>query len=117
MKYAAVLIYFSLGVSPVFAAPPSAMTLSYDTVKNSLHVSAAHPSDRLERHYLRRLTVYKNDEEAKTVFWARQKLPAGIEEDIDLNAVPGDHVRVEVFCSQGGFAKAEYIVPKNLKKK
>ena len=94
------------------ATPPSDMSLTYDIEKSVLRVFAKHPSQRLERHYLRRLVIYKNDAAAKTVTFARQKLAAGLEEDIEFKAEPGDTINVEAFCSQGGSGKAQIEIPR-----
>ena len=93
------------------ATPPSGMSLTYDSEKNILHVSARHPSERLQRHYLRRLVISRNDVVAQTVIFSGQKLAAGLEEDIEFKAGPGDKISVEVFCSQGGSAKARIEIP------
>ena len=94
------------------ATPPSEILLSYDTDKSILHVSARHPSERLQRHYLRRLVISKNDVVVQTVTFSSQKLASGLEEDIEFKADPGDKISVEVFCSQGGSKKAELLIPK-----
>ncbi len=96
---------------PALATPPSALTITYDADKKNVHVSATHPSGRLERHYLRRVVLYINDKEKDSMYFPRQKLAWGMEEDIALEAKPGDKISVEVFCSQGGSAVAETVVP------
>ena len=53
-------------MSSLFASPPSAVVLGYDSLKEILHISASHISDRSEYHYLWRIKVYKNDVLDKT---------------------------------------------------
>ncbi len=96
---------------PVFATPPSAVSLNYDVESKNLHLTAAHPSGRLDRHYLRRLVVYVNGEEADSKYYPRQTLAWGLEDDIPFEGEPGDKISVEIFCSQGGIGKAETLVP------
>ncbi|MBI4308850.1 MAG: hypothetical protein HY591_00810 [Candidatus Omnitrophica bacterium] len=104
---------FLLYAATSFATPPSDMSLTYDKEKNIVHVSAKHPSGRLERHYVRRLVIYKNDGPVETLNFPRQKLAAGLEEDIELKAGPGDRISIEAFCSQGGSGKAQIEIPQD----
>ena len=107
----AVLIGMTIFLYPVFAAAPRDVVLSYDVPRGVLHVSAKHPTDRQDRYYIRLLVVYRNGEKAKEVEFHRQKSPAGMEEGVELEAKAGDNIRVELFVSNGGSAKAEYTVP------
>ena len=85
--------------------------MDYDVLKGILHVEAAHPSERLERHYLRRMIIYKNGAQEQELFFPRQKSAAGFVQDVELKAAGGELIAVEFFCSQGGTAKAEITVP------
>ena len=96
---------------PALAAPPAGIDLSYDSSKKTLHVSARHPSDRLDRYYIRKIVIYKNDTADDEVTFSRQKLASGIEEDIAYEAKPRDVIKVEIFASEGGKGSAEYEVP------
>ncbi len=93
--------------SSALAAPPTGISLTYDFDKSSLHVSARHPSDNMDKNYLRRLVIYRNGMEEQALTFARQKIAAGLEEDVSLSASPGDLVRVEIFASEGGKGSAE----------
>ena len=103
--------------SVAFATPASDINLKYDLKKNVLHISAKHPTDRKERYYIRRVMVYDNDVMVKEVTFPRQKNPVAFEEDIELTAVTGDRIRVEMFSSEGGKALGEYIVEPSSEKK
>lgn len=100
-----------LTTSTAYATPPSEVTLSYDKAKQVLHVVAKHPSDRLTRHYLRHLVIYRNDVAVDTLSFARQMYAWGMEEDVALPAEGGDLIRIEMFCSKGGIGKGQTQVP------
>ena len=94
-----------------WATPPSSLTLTYDVDKQMLHVSAVHASERLDKHYLRRIVVFKNNEEIDTVNLTRQKAPSGVEEDIPVETVGGEKLSVQIYCSKGGLGRGEVDVP------
>ena len=93
------------------ATPPSSLTITYDYQTRMLHVSVSHQSDKLEKNFIRRIVVYRNGEEDESFYFPRQKVVSGLEEDIPYEAEPGDKIEAEVFCNQGGTAKAETEVP------
>ncbi len=101
----------ALTVSPVWATPPREIKLSYDKEGQILHVEAQHPSDRLERHYLRRLVVTQNGKEVQVLNYPRQVLAWGFSNDVVLAAQENDVIKVELFCSQGGNGSGEIILP------
>ncbi len=105
-----VLAVFCVSVN-AWATPPQSVTLTYDLDKQLLHVSAAHPTDKLDKHFLRRIVVYKNDAQVDTVNLPFQRSPAGVEQDIPVTAVGGDKLSVEISCSKGGVGKGEVNVP------
>ena len=106
------MLLAALSVSvDAWATPPSSVKLTYDLDKQILHVSATHPANKLDKHFLRRIVIYKNDAELNTVYFTRQKAPSGIEEDIPVTAEGGDKIAIEVFCSQGGLGKGEVSIP------
>jgi hypothetical protein len=95
----------------VWATPPREIKLTYDKEKQILQVQAQHPSDRLERHYLRRLVITQNDSEVKVINFPRQTLAWGFSVDVDLPAQGDDVIRAELFCSQGGHGAGELVLP------
>lgn len=101
----------------VWATPPMDVSINYDKEKKILHVSSAHPSDHLDKHYLRRIVIFKNDVEDKSVAYPRQKMPSGIEEDIAYDAKGDDVISVKIFCSQGGIGIAQTTVAPDQKEK
>ena len=112
------IIYFCLmamvmliGRPLSWATPPRDIKLSYDKEAQVLHIEAEHPSDRLERHYLRRLVIEQNGKEVKTVTFPRQVLARGLRTDVELPAKGDDFMHVELFCSQGGSGGADITLP------
>ena len=95
-----------------WATPPISVTITYDLNRQVLHIDAPHPSDKLDKHYLRKVQIYLNGKEAATVFYPRQKLPSGLAEDISFAAEAGDNISVELTCSQGGIGKASLDISK-----
>lgn len=110
MRYLIACIMLLASTLSAFAVPPTNIILDYDAKGKILHVSADHPSTR-ERNFLRRLVIFKNDAESKTVILTHQKLAIGIREDIAFDAKPEDKITVEIYASEGGKGSAEYIVP------
>ncbi len=111
MKKFSVFLFASFcGISLACATPPSDISISYDPIKNILHISAHHPTDRMSRHYLRTVVISKNGTAADTKIFSRQSSPSGIEEDIAFEAIKGDKIGVVVSCSQGGSAEASTTV-------
>ena len=110
-KYSLFIVIFVFTVSLVGATPPSSVNLKYDLEKQTLYIEAAHVSENLDRHYLRRIVIYKNDIQVDAITLTRQKIPTGIEEDVKVSAQGGDKLSAEVFCKKGGVARGEMTVP------
>ncbi len=100
------LFSFSLA----WATPPTTLDLTYDPTAGVLHVEAKHVSDHLDKHYLRRLVIYRNGVKEQEMAYTRQKYPSKFVEDLPFVAKPGETIAVEVFCSQGGSKRAELTI-------
>ena len=74
-------------------------------------MSATHATDKLHKHFLRRIVIYRNDLQVDSVNLPFQRSPAGIEQDIAVPAAGGDKISVTVACSKGGEGKADVVVP------
>lgn len=111
LKKLVLILSIVLTASQALASTPSDVSISYDTDKGFLHVSAKHPTDRPDHRYINRVKIFKNDvlADTKNYFW--QKSPMGLEDDIVFSADPGDKISVEVTCVEGGKATAETTVP------
>ncbi len=108
-KFLIVILLFLPAV--VIAAPPTAVDLSLDMKKNLIHVHAEHTSERLDKHYLRKMTVSVNGVEQNTVYYHRQASPVGLDADIPMKFKPNDRIHVELFCSKGGSASGDITIP------
>lgn len=105
------LMLAAITLGNAYASPPSDITLDYDAANESLHVTAQHPTDRQNRYFLRRIVIYKNGAEETAANFGFQRLAWGIDEQLPLKAQPGDRIKAEIFCSQGGSGEAEMTVP------
>ena len=107
---AAFAVMLMAGASFVWAAPPTEMEISYDPAQGTLHVEAKHISDHLNKHYLRRLVIYRNGAKEQEIAYTRQKYPSKFIEDIPFIAKPGETIAVEVFSSEGGTKRVELTI-------
>jgi len=92
--------------------PVQSISLSYDLVSASLHVTADHPSANWERDYVRMMTVALNGELVSTLNYHYQKIPNGFSDDVPLKAKIGDVITVELFCTQGSSLSKDLTVTK-----
>lgn len=100
--------------SLLWATPAKNMQLQYDIATKELTIQADHVSDRLEKHYIRKLVIKLNGEEVETKYFPRQQSPAGFSYRAALDAKMKDMISVELFCSQGGQANGEYVIPEKV---
>lgn len=97
--------------SIAWATPPESLDVQYNSEKKLLTVSGRHPTqDRLE-HFIRRFRVTVNQDEPHTTYLTRQNSASEFQADIPLDAKPGDAIKVEVFCNQGGGKESVLHVP------
>ena len=101
----AVFVVMVIFLPLAYATPPTQIDLTYDLDKGNLHIEAKHPTDNLNKHYLRRLVVYKNDIQEQEFSYIRQTLPSKLVEDVAITAKIGDVLAVELFCKDGGSKK------------
>ena len=95
----------------VFATPPETLEIQYNPDKQSLTLSGRHPTqDRLE-HFIRRIQVTRNQDEPETFYLTRQDSLKEFKVKIPIKIEPGDRIKAEVFCSQGGTKSIEFQAP------
>jgi len=111
MKYLGAIVLFLSCAMPVCAAAPTNVALTYNIQAGTLHVSARHPTDRQNRYYVRSVIIYKNGERFEEATFTRQDSPAVFEADVQVEAVPGDTLRVELLATEGGIGRAELTIP------
>src|SRR5687767_6135178 len=94
----------------VEARPPSQIELTYDKDKQSLHIVAKHLSESMREHYIRKVDVWKNDEDPIPHFFSSQTSAAELITDIPLSAMPNDVIHVEAVCSKAGRTQQSLVV-------
>lgn len=95
-----------------WATPPESLDVSYNQEKGLITVSGRHPTqDRLE-HFIRRVRVTINQDEPQTTYLTRQESASEFQATVAVKGNPGDMIKVEVFCSQGGSKDFTLQVPK-----
>jgi len=93
------------------AHPPSAMDASYDAEKKNLHVGMQHVTKNPRKHFIRRLSVVKNGEAVDDRSYVQQTTATMLVDDIHLEAVTGDVLRIEAICNKAGREEAVLVVP------
>ena len=95
------------------ATPPNNLLLNYDVELQKLDITANHPSERLERHFIRRVVVTKNSKDTQEFYFVRQVTPGQFKATLDYKTEPGDHLDVKLSCMQGGSAEVSLDIPKS----
>ena len=104
------ILFFILTFTSVEAHAPTSIELNYSLQKKNLSVEIKHQSQNPREHRIRKIRVYLNDDPPLELFLTHQTAPAYDKEEISLEAKDGDHIRVEVYCSQGGWLEATLVV-------
>lgn len=111
MKKVFILLFLlALGIQ-AFAIPPSDILVEYNAEGKNLHVEVKHISTNIRDHYIRRLVIYKNDIELKKFTYARQTSAAALIQDLSIDAIPGDVIRVKAICNESGPEEKTFVVP------
>ncbi len=92
------------------AHPPTEILLSYSKETKTLHISIKHISDSRREHNIRRVIVYRNDEEVQSLNYNTQK-PPGMEDDIVVEAAAGDTLRIKAICREAGNREQSLSIP------
>ena len=109
------IILFILGVfvsTNGWAVPATNVRLNYNLDTQILHVEADHPTDRLDRYYIRSVVVTTNSKESKNFYFPRQISPSKFMADLNFIAKGGDHLDIQIFSSEGGMATASLDISK-----
>ncbi len=107
-----IMSLFFLLTSPVVAAhEPTSIQLDYDLQKKVLHIEIKHLSQNPRVHRIRKIRIYLNDDLPLELFLTTQTAPSYERADIALKAKEGDHIRVEAYCSEGGWGEATLVIP------
>ena len=95
----------------VSATPPQELNLTYNAEKKVLKVEIAHTSNKLNKHYIRKIVIAQGTKTPDEHFFNRQSAPYRFVEEFPLEAKTGDAIRVTVYCSEGGTKEAELVIP------
>ncbi len=114
LRAAGLLLFLAQAVS---AHPPAQLTLAYDKEKKILHVGMEHVSTSLREHHIRKLIVYKNDQEVESVNLVTQTTASTLVKDITVDAAGGDMLSVKALCSEGGSKEGSLTVPEDREEK
>ena len=63
---------FCLTIGYVWANPPQNIQVGYDLSTQTIHIEADHPTDRMERYFVRRVVVIKNNDQTQDFYFPRQ---------------------------------------------
>ena len=92
-----------------FATPPAEIRLEYDVEQKVLKVDIDHISHNPHKHFIRKIEIYKNDEEPIIKRFAAQK-SEGISVEVALEAKEQDKIRVKAVCNQAGTLEGTLII-------
>lgn len=103
-------IFLSFTSSFVWAEPATNMQLIYNVDTQTLHIEANHPTDRLDRYFIRKVVVTKNSKETQDFQFFRQSRADKFIENLTYKAGPDDRLDVELFSSNGGTVKESLVI-------
>lgn len=111
--FSVLFIAVTISSTPAIARPPSAIIMKYDLNTTVLDVEIKHVTVNVVKHYIRKVIIYKNDQEIFNKTYPRQPQPQGFEEQITVAAKVGDILHVKAFCSEAGIGeeKLEVVAP------
>jgi hypothetical protein len=104
MKALIIFLVVLFASCPVWATPVTHLQLGYNIDTHTLYIEGDHPTDR-DRHFIQRVLVTKNSKEKKDFYFSHQSRADKFIAEINYTAIEGDHLDVEVYCSQGGVAQ------------
>ncbi len=114
--YLGILLVFWITSAGATAATNIELKYSLDT--KTLHVEADHQTDRVNRKFIRKVSIFLNGStESSDFYFTRQKLPVRFEEDFAVAAKPGDRMEVQLYSSEGGLATETLTIAQPTEKK
>ena len=103
--------FLFLTIDPAWAHPPTEIRLAYAVDKKKLHIEIEHVSHNLLTHHIRKITIFRNEQQVKNFTLPSQTHPSQVIRDVDLEAKAGDTIQVQAICSEGGRKEATLIIP------
>ncbi len=112
MRFLLILIWGIFIHTNSWASPATNVQVDYNPDTQILHIEADHPTDRMDRYYVRLVTIIANNQkESQNFTFPRQYSPSKFIGNIPYAANPGDHLDIQIFSSEGGLAIASLDVP------
>ncbi len=109
-RFVLIGIFLLMFGSRAWTTPPSQIELSYNKETEVLTIKVYHPSKSTRAHYIRRIFVYKNDEEIiKEGFPAQEAW--GMTNEVKVPTRSGDQLRVKAVCVNAGSAEETILIP------
>ena len=100
---AIVVVALQLVCSPlVFALSPSKIELIYDDKAKVLHISLEHITKDPRRHYIRKITVTKNNEKPMEFHYSSQPTTSSLSQDVSIELKAKDTIAVTAICNKAG---------------
>jgi hypothetical protein len=106
---------FALNYSHAEGSPATQLKITY--LNHAIEIEANHPSQRLDRHYIKKVVVTRNLKEKQYFYFPRQSSSNKFIANLAYKAAPGDYLELEFFCSQGGVALGKLNIPQDIKEK
>ena len=112
--FAAITAFFV--ISPVvWAHPPAKIELTYDQSKKVIHIEIEHVTSHMRVHFIRRITITKNNETPIDIYLTKQTTGKEVIQDVPLEAKPGDTIRVRAESFESGYGEETLTVPEEQK--
>ena len=114
MKKIIILVFMFLlfNLFPAYATPPTDIKATYDNERGVLHLEMTHPSHKLDKFFIRKVIIRKNNEKEPQIFYfTRQDQPEKFTADITFSAKPGDMITIEAYANEGGVKEQSYTIP------
>jgi len=102
MKMSIFFLFFLAMASLSLATPPTSIDLSYDLSKGTLHVEAVHPTQNLDKNFVRLMQIFVNGQQVSALNYTRQEQYDKFTDEVPVTAKAGDVIKVDLFCASGG---------------
>ena len=95
---------------PAFSHPPKSVTMSLNG--GVLSVNVAHSVDNPDKHYIYRITIYRDNKIVISKDYKSQPGTDGLSDTFDIGVSPlGSVIKAEAFCVIMGSASGSMTVP------
>jgi len=110
------ILLFIVAILPLFtsqvnAHPPEKMTLTYDINTKMLNVTITHIVKNTTEHYIKTLTIEKNNVLILTKQYDSQPSTTSFTYTYPINAIGSDEITVTAYCIISGSLQEQLIVP------